>query len=628
MDYRDRWEHKEYLTERRLVRRVHLLHAVLVSLMLSFLLDAWYLQVVRGAEYARLAENNRLRRIPVMPSRGVILDREGEVLASTRPSLSLVLRREDPGDVDGQLRRLAPILGTSYEELRARFDQMRPRPLFEPLVLEDDVGLTELARIDARREWFPAVEVVEQARRSYPSGDAVAHAVGYIGEVSEAELGRRGGGEDLQRRDLVGKSGVERNYDLRLRGSRGWKFVSVNTLGRQVPGAAPEGRTPEDGEPLRLTLDLRLQRVLAEALRGEAGGGIFLDPWTGEVLAMASAPAYDPNLFAGGVSRDDWQALTADPQTPLHDRIVNSFYAPGSAFKIVMATAGLEAGKISPSHAIHCAGSIPLYGKRFLCWRKGGHGQVDLRRALTHSCNVYFYRLGQALDVDVIHHYGDLFNLGRVTRIDVPGERAGILPSRAWKQRSLRQPWYAGDTISLSIGQGLLAVTPVQMATMISAVATRGKLPRPHLVRGAAGQAPAELSISPQTFDQVQAALEDAVQYGTGRAAALAGVRVAGKTGTAQLYKASAGIDADKLPKAQRDHAWFVGYAPADRPRIAFAVVIEHGGHGGTTAAPVARKVLEAFFHDASGRPRPLPALRASGGRFTEYARAQDQTSR
>jgi penicillin-binding protein 2 len=269
-------------------------------------------------------------------------------------------------------------------------------------------------------------------------------------------------------------------------------------------------------------------------------------------------------------------------------------------FKVVMAIAGLESGVIDPQHAVHCAGSVNIYGRERLCWKEGGHGTVRLREALAYSCNVYFYLLGKQLGIERIDAYGTMFGLGQLTRIDLPGEARGILGSPEWKRRKSNEPWYPGDTISVAIGQGLLAVTPVQMATMISAVASGGRLPQPHLNREARSE-PATIDISRDTLDRVRQALRDAVRQGTGRSAELRGVGVAGKTGTAQVYKHSAGIDSDKLPKAERDHAWFVGYAPADDPAIAFAVVVEHGGHGGSVAAPIARHVLEVFFSDDDG---------------------------
>lgn len=600
MDYRERFELKEYHNERRLDARVRWFHVGLAALAIFFGLNFWYLQAVRGDEYERLAENNRLRRVVQPPARGAILDRHGEILASTRPALNLVLRRESLRDLDAQMERLAPILATTPEDLRDRYRRALDLPRHQPLVLREDVRLPELARIESRRERFPSVEIQQLARRSYPEGTVVAHALGYIGEVDARRLD---GSDELERGDIVGKAGIERIYDDRLRGQRGYDLVSVNNLGLRY-GRGRVAREPVHGAPIRLTLDLHLQRVLHEAFGDEVGAGVFLDPRTGEVLAMVSAPAYDPNVFVGGISSETWRAIQDDPRRPLHNRAISSFYAPGSTFKVPMALAGLETGVITPESRVFCGGSAIVYGARRLCWKRGGHGWVDVREALTHSCNVYFYDLGQKLGIDEIHRFGDALNLGRATGIDLTGESAGVLPSDAWKRRVHREPWYPGDTISVAIGQGLLAVTPMQMATMIAGVANGGRVPRPHLHLDAAVE-PVTATFRRRNLDVVREALVDVVEEGTGRNAALAGIRVAGKTGTAQVFKHSAGIDADLLPKDERDHAWFVGYAPADDPRIAFAVVVEHGGHGGTTAAPIARKVLEAFFDP--DRPRTAP---------------------
>jgi len=607
LDYRDRWELKEYRFSERLRRRILLVQAALLVLLVVYGLGFYYLQVVRGEEYASLAENNRLRRVPIPPMRGTIFDRNGEVLASTRPSMNLVLRREGLTDPDSQLRRLEAVLGVPSGMLRARLDQMRSRPAFEPLLVREDVGLWEVAKVESRREWFPSVEIEQVPVRSYPAGPAAAHVVGYVGEVGEAQLASQGPEGPLQPGDVVGKSGIERAYDESLRGRRGWKLVTVNSLGRQF-GEPRVGREPVDGTPLRTTLDIRLQKALYEALGGEAGAGVFLNPWTGEILALASTPAFDPNLFAGPVTPEAWRALAADPRRPLHDRAIASFYAPGSTFKVLLSIAGLETGTISPETIRHCSGSIVLYGRPFLCWKKGGHGSVALERALVHSCNVYFYQLGKALGIETIARYADLFNIGRPTGVDLPGESGGVLPSPEWKRKRTGEPWYAGETISVSIGQGVLAVTPLQMATLISAVATGGMLPRPH-VRADAKPEPVKLPVAPETFGLVRRALREVVEAGTGRRAALGPIPVAGKTGTAQVFKHSAGIDADKLPKEERDHAWFVGYAPAERPEIAFAVVVEHGGHGGTAAAPIVRQVLEVYFADRLPEPERSPGL-------------------
>ncbi len=597
MDYRERWELKDYLIGQTLGRRIRMFQVAMTLLLLGFLANFWNLQGVHGEEYAHLAENNRLRRIPALPTRGPLFDQREKPIAVTRPALDLILLREGQTDVDAQLRRLAPILGTTHEELLQRVTRTRGRPAYEALVLHEDVKLEELGWIEARRELFPSLQVRETARRSYVHGDLFSHVIGYVGEVARGELKLH---SELRPGDVVGKTGLERVYDEWLRGTRGWNLVTVNNLGRRQ-GSAWVGREPEHGKGLVLTIDLRLQRVLREALGDETGAGVFMNPQSGEVLALVSTPAFDPNSFADGMTREAWESISGDPRRPLLDRAIASYYAPGSVFKVVMAVAGLETGTVSPKDVVHCDGSTTIYRRRRLCWKRGGHGTVDMHRALAYSCNVYFYLLGKQLGIDAIEQYAARFHLGRLTGIDLPGEVSGILPSRAWKLKNRGERWYPGDTISVAIGQGLLAVTPVQMATMISAVATAGRLPTPHLIGRDDSSAAGRLEISESTFEIIRSALREAVVSGTGRSVDLAMAQVSGKTGTAQVYRHSAGVDANDLPKHERDHGWFVGYAPADDPQIAFAVVVEHGGHGGSSAAPVARKVLEAFF-EADGR--------------------------
>jgi penicillin-binding protein 2 len=625
MDYRERWELKEYQSEQRLGRRATLLHAIIVIVLAGFLGVFWYLQIVKGGEFALLAENNRLRRIALPPTRGVVLDRRDEVLASTRPALNLVLVREGLSDAEGQLKRLEGLLGIPYDVLQARLRGMRDRPTFEPLVIKEDVHLGEIAKVEARREWFPSVEVEQTALRDYPDGPAVAHAVGYVGEVNEAQLAKIADGS-LQQGDIVGKTGVEREYDEVLRGRRGWKLQTVNSLGRPF-GASQPGRDPEDGLPLRLTIDKRLQRKLVESLADEVGSGIFMNPNSGEVLALASTPGYDPNVFTAPVSRTTWTALISDPRHPLNDRAISSFYAPGSTFKVLMTIVGLETNAITPQTTVSCSGSAMIYNRQFMCWKKGGHGTVDVHRALVQSCNVFYYLLGKKVGIDAISKYAKMFGIGELTGIDIPGESRGTPPSVEWKQRIHKEPWYPGDTISVSIGQGLLAVTPLQMATMISAVANGGTLVRPHLARDAETES-VKIPVAAGTLALIRDALADVVEEGTATRAQLGPIHVAGKTGTAQVFKKSVGVDADKQPKNERDHAWFIGYAPAEDPEIAFAIVIEHGGHGGTTAAPVARKVLEVFFEDRLPRKDPVPTLQADLTARPEAPRATTSAAR
>ena len=591
MDYRERWELKDYLIGRRLERRILTIHVACGLVLAGFILNFWYLQGVHGEEYAILAENNRMRRVEISPTRGVIYDRYDRVMASTRPSLTLWMTREDGRDLEPQLERLVPILSIPLEQLKERLDRIRGRPLFEQFKLKEDVSLVELAHIEARRELFPSVSVRETARRHYPEGEMIAHAIGYVAQVNENELS---GSDELLTGDIVGKSGIERTLDGRLRGDRGWQLVSVNSLGRQI-GEARVETEPNHGRSLHVTLDMEMQRTLYEGFADEAGGAIFLDVQTGGVLALVSTPSFDPNLFADGFTTETWKSILDDPRRPLHNRAIGSFYAPGSTFKVVMAVAGLETGTVDPSDRVFCNGGKSYYNRRRLCWKRGGHGWVDMRKALAHSCNVYFYDLGQKLGIDKIYEYGKMFGFGRQTGINVSGEEAGILPSRDWKRTTLREIWYPGETISVSIGQGFLAATPVQLANMMAAVA-RGTAPiPPRLIDGE--PPPAErLPVSERTLRIVREALKQAVDEGTGRLARLGAFSVAGKTGTAQLTAGSAGVDSEDLAKAIRDHAWFVGYAPVENPTIAFAIIVEHGGHGGATAAPIARKVLEVYF--------------------------------
>jgi penicillin-binding protein 2 len=353
------------------------------------------------------------------------------------------------------------------------------------------------------------------------------------------------------------------------------------------------------------------------------------------VLALASTPGYDPNVFTAPVSHTTWTSLISDPRHPLNDRAISSFYAPGSTFKVLMTVVGLETGAITPSTTIFCPGSVVIYNRQFMCWKKGGHGTVDVHRALVQSCNVFYYLLGRKVGIDAISKYAKMFGIGELSGIDIPGESRGNPPSAEWKQRIHKEPWYPGDTISVSIGQGLLAVTPVQMATMISAVANGGTLVRPHLARDAKTE-PTKIPVSAGTLALIRDALADVVEEGTATKAQLGPIHVAGKTGTAQVFKKSVGVDADKQPKDERDHAWFIGYAPAEKPEIAFAIVIEHGGHGGTTAAPVARKVLEVFFEDRLPKKSPgdekgqaaLPPLQAGLARRPEARGAQAPAAR
>lgn len=604
------WDQRDYLEERRLAVRVSVIQVLFGAVLAVYLMTFWYLQVVRADYYRRLSDSNHLRRVTLVPLRGLIADAEDRPLAGNRIAFDVRLDREKAGDPAALLPTLGRILGVSEQTLQERLLRYRSRPSFEPVVLKEDVDLKEVAYIESRRLELPMLSVGIESRRNYPHGALAAHVLGYVGEVSEEQVRKDVQGEfDLG--DVVGRAGLERQYDSALRGAKGWKEVVVNSHGREMQEVG-EGRQPSPGRALRLTVDLDLQAALEEAYGEELGSAVFLDPNSGAVLAMISRPAYDPNVFARRFSQDVWQSLVRDPRHPLQDRVSLSKFAPGSVFKIVMAIAALEEGIADAGRIDHCSGSYRFGEKVFQCWgiRKGGHGWIGMREAIIQSCNVYFYRLGHEMGIERIARWGRLLGFGEPTGIDLPHEEGGTLPDPEWKRRAVpRDPtWHPGETISVSIGQGALEVTPLQMAVFASIIANGGTVHRPRLVRSREAREGVEegaddaavvraVALHPSTLALIKDAMWGVVnEAGTGVRARIEGHDVCAKTGTAQVFRVSRDIDADKLPKEKRDHAWFVGFAPRDEPQIAWSVFVQNGGHGGTVGAPIARAVLERFF--------------------------------
>ncbi|HXU11327.1 MAG TPA: penicillin-binding protein 2 [Candidatus Binatia bacterium] len=607
---------QDYYEARRLNVRILVIQALLGAVLVVYLLAFWYLQVVKVDHYRRLSDSNRLRRVTIMPLRGVIKDSENRVLANSRIAFNIRLDREKVPEMQAFLPRLAGILGIPETTLRERLAKYRGRPAFEPVILKEDVDLAEAAYIESRRLELPMLSVEVESRRNYLYGPLAAHALGYVGEVSEDQIkADPSAAYDLG--EIVGKAGVEKQYDSGLKGVKGWKQVVVNSFGREIQ-EIEEGRKSNPGRALRLSIDLDLQRALEEAYADEAGSAVFLDPHSGAVLAMISRPAFDSNVFSRRFSQDTWEALVRDPRHPLQNRVSLSKFAPGSVFKIVMSIAALEEGIATPARADHCTGSWRFGDKTFQCWaiRKGGHGYLRMREAIIQSCNVYFYRLGNEMGIDRISKWAHRFGFGEPTGIDLPHEESGTVPDPEWKKRANpRDPvWHPGETISVSIGQGALEVTPIQMAVFAAAIGNGGTLYRPHLVLSREVREGVEedehqdyvvrrIDMKAKTLEVIKDAMWGVVNdEGTGGRARIAGRDICAKTGTAQVFKASRDVDADKLPKERRDHAWFVGFAPRDDPKIAWAVFVQNGGHGGTTAAPIARAVLERFFGKEDAR--------------------------
>ena len=594
----------------RLKDRAIRMRRVFLLFLLVLLAKAFYLQVVRGEYYADKARSNMLRRYLVRAPRGRIFDRKGRPLALNRPSFNLYVV---PGDVGKKtmpelLKHLSRYLGIDAEKVREKLVRARERKrMWTPVLVKRDLSQKELALVEERDWLFPGAIVIPEGKRYYPNGILASHVLGYVGEVNEKEL-RKG---DYYPGDMVGRSGVEEEYEDVLRGIPGWEKWEVDATGKKR--RLLDTSRPVPGDDVYLTIDLDLQKKAQELLKGKQGCIVAMDPQTGEILAMASAPEFDPNLFARGISAKDWRRLVKDKTHPLQNRCIQGLYPAGSVFKIVVALAGLETGKITPGKEFFCGGGYPFGGRVYRCWKKGGHGYVNLRRAIVESCDVYFYNLGHELGVDTIHKYGALLGLGKKTGVDLPHEKGGLLPSSRWKKRALGQIWFPGETLSLAIGQGYLQVTPLQLDLMLSQVVNGGRSIKPHLLykvvkgkdvepwRGNGGR---KLPLKGWILAFIKKALEGVVEdpHGTGRAARIPGVAVGGKTGTAQVVGMAQDEDPkEKLPPHWREHAWFVAFAPVRKPKIAVAVLVEHGGHGGSAAAPLAREMIKAYLGVGEG---------------------------
>ncbi len=564
-----------------------------VALLLAYF---WYLQVLRGRYYRDLAENNRIRTIPLAAPRGPLLDRNGRVLVENRASFNVILQPEHLQDTDASIARLARTLSIGEAQIRERLARRAP---FRPVVVKADASIADVAAIEARRLELPEARVDAIPLRSYPLASAAAHALGRVGEVTDKQL-QTAEFAELLPGDLVGQAGVELQHNRSLMGRDGRRRVIVNSRGVEV--AESERVPPADGPSLTLTLDADLQEVMDEAFSGLSGSAVALDPMTGEVLAMTSVPSYDPNQFATGIDATLWSKLSTDPQTPLMNRVIQGQYAPGSVFKIVMAVAGLEERVITPATTVYCPGYLSIYNTVFRCGRATGHGVVDLQEALTHSCNVYFYQLGVRLEIERIARYARRLGLGAATGIDLPHEVPGLIPDSAWKLRALKQPWYPGETVSVAIGQGQVTTTTLQLARLAAVIANGGKLVRPHLAR-LLDSTPTDLGLRSDTIEAVRAGMKGVVNApGSGWRARLGDVLVAGKTGSAQVVS-HARLTRGNATLKMQPHGWFVAFAPVEKPRIALAVIVEHGGSGGEAAAPVARKILAQFFKSVAPEP-------------------------
>lgn len=587
----------------RLVVAQRVVGALMVVLLVAF----WYLQVLNNRYFLELAESNRIRNVPLVAPRGLLLDRGGRLLVENRPSFNILLTPEHSEDLDSTVARLADALGMDEATIRARIAARPAR--FRPAVIRADAPFADVAAVEARRLELPETGVEVVPLRAYPLQAAAAHALGRVGEVSERQLEQETFAM-VAPGTFIGQAGLEARYNAELMGRDGVRRVVVNSRGAEV--AEAERTPPVDGPTLTLTLDASLQAALERAFVGRRGSAVALDPETGEILALTSQPAYDPNAFATGVDSGTWRSLIGDPMRPLMNRVIQGQYSPGSTFKPIEAMAALAEGVITPTSTVYCPGYLSIYNTVFRCNRPEGHGSIDLRRALAVSCNVYFYQAGVRLEIERIARYSRRFGLGSPTGVDLPAESSGLVPSPEWKQRVLKTPWYAGETVSVAIGQGQLNVTPMQMARATAALAV-GRLVQPHLVKAVAGRPvewpPAQdLGFDPAHFEAVRTGMCDVVAAGSGWRARLPGVEVCGKTGSAQVVTRARLQQLGPGNELVQPHGWFIAFAPRERPRIALAVLVENGGSGGEAAAPVAHEVLAHFFRVAVPPRVPAPA--------------------
>ena len=586
-------------------RRLPLLAVYIVLFVAALFIRLWYLQAVKGTYYYEQAESNRIRPVKLRPPRGIIYDRHGRPLVENVLTFDISLVPEDAPDLEATIGKMSTVVGIDEGSLRAALsDASEVRSKYDPVKIQEEAPWDEVALVEAHQEELPGAIIEPEHRRHYPYAGLASHQLGYIGKVSQAQKKQAQTDTGL----LTGQGGIEKIYDKLLRGTAGKRMIQVNASGRKVKDLGIV--EPRPGIDLYLTIDLEAQKAAEEGLGDRAGAVVAMDPNSGDILALASHPNYDPNLFPRGISPKDWVRLMNDPSHPLYNRAIQSVYPPGSTFKIIVSLAGLELGVIDPDDKVTCRGFLTSGRRPFRCWKKGGHGAVSFHQALVESCDVYFYTMGDRIGWDRVASYAKKLGFGSPTGILLPDEKPGLIPTTAWKKKRTGEDWYGGDTFINSIGQGFVLVSPIQAAQMIGAVANGGYFYRPNLLKQTRNRETGavtaystdrwgKISLDERALTLVREALAGVVNEpgGTGHGAQTRLAKVAGKTGTAQVIAQK--VAGRKLSESTQDHAWFVAYAPVDNPRIAVAVLVEHGGHGGAAAAPIARKVIEEYLKNA-----------------------------
>jgi penicillin-binding protein 2 len=551
------------------------------------------LQIVGSERYRIMSDDNRIEAVPLEAPRGAILDRNGEVLADSHPSYQIVILPSRRDVMVRTVRELGMLLHVDVTQVEREILDRKVDGQ-QPIRVKRGATFAEVSLVEEHRDELPGVEIQIETKRSYPSGMLVCHVLGYVGEMTQEEVPKFSPQGYLYGQ-TIGRKGIEARYEKFLKGVNGVEYLEVNALGRRV-GSFPERlEKPRPGTTLWLTIDRRLQEVVEQAFPDSLSGGLVaLDPYSGEILALVSRPGFDPNLFVDGLSRRMWEKIREAEGDPLINRVVQSAYPPGSTLKMVAAIAGLESGIIAPyvSPFGACTGAMAFGNRSYRCWREGGHGSLSMHEAIAQSCDVFFYQLGRRVGLTSWSRYAGLLGFGKKTGIDLDSEAAGLLPtSQYYNRRYGERRWTSGVMLNLAIGQGEMLATPIQMVRYIAAIGTGGYLCRPHLLLKAEGYPSEETpllridGVSPMTWSAMKHSLLAVVEHGTGRQAQVGGLRVAGKTGTAQNPHGD-------------DHAWFVGFAPYEQPRIAVAAIVENAGHGGSVAAPIVKKVIETYLKE------------------------------
>ncbi len=580
--------------------RIRQVSIVIGFLLLVLLFFYWKVQILDHKKYWALSEANRTRDGLISAPRGLILDRDAVILADNAASFKASIIRENCRDFENSLVEIGRLLGIMPEDLQKRIARYGSLPTFRPIAVMDNLELRDVSRIEARQLELPELVVETDPRRHYPFGDLAAHVIGYLQELTDVEL-KSGLYPERSLGDMIGRTGVERQYESILVGTDGHRLEVVDSQGRGRGEVSREDPIP--GRDIRLTLDFDLQQKATQLLEGREGAIVILDPRSGEVLALASFPTYDPNKFITRFSPQEWMDLINRADHPLENRAIRGLYSPGSVFKLTMALGALDAGVITEQTTFFCGGSAQFYGRSFRCWYSGGHGTLALADAIRRSCNVYFYNVGRRMGIDRIEEYAKLVGFGGKTGIDLPGEKEGLVPSAEWSRLVRKSNWYPGETISVSIGQGPMLVTPLQVAAHTAIMANRGRRIVPHLLQSpafpqavppdAGGDNASSGRIKADIFEKVIRGMWKCVnEEGTARGAKVEGFEVCGKTGSTQVISRET---AAKLDKEIKTHSWFSGFAPRDNPQVVVTVLVEFGGMGGATAAPLAKELFSLY---------------------------------